>query len=410
MSNKVLTNADFERLILETKLSSVKRQKLNLGNNLSIVVSPTADKVAFQVRVKTDTKDTTSVIGYWPNMTLSQARSICNSKIKELKAIKEEQKEIDAIPIVRDAINEWYKEKTKQLKQGSTRAQNIRSLIKNTLEPSGLCDEKISDITPKVVCEKLSFFKQTQGNKHKAVSILTSCLQYFYLKGIIPFNPIKDLLSGRESPFKKPKAIGYKFICHADLATKFLQPLAITPEVNRTFYLLLLLTGFRFGEVRLSHWSWFDFKKDLIVIPADAIGANKTQTEYIKPMTKQIKALLLMWKEKSFVNNCDFVFRSEFTNKAICEGTFREPVKALTTRELDFHGIRKVMRSWMSEQNIPVKIAEMALQHDVRSSIEKVYDKYSYIEEIRDALQQWNDYVEKSLPPEFLELIYGKDN
>ena len=213
------------------------------------------------------------------------------------------------------------------------------------------------------------------------------------------------MLKGRESPFKKPKAKGFKYIAPNDIAEKFLIPLSATSEVNRVFYLYLLLTGFRFGEVRLAHWSWFDFDKELIIIPPDAIGANKTQTEYIKPMTKQIKNLLLNWKGRNYIENCDYVFRSETTNKAISEGSFREPIKALTSRELDPHGIRKVMRSWMSSQDIPVKIAELALQHDVRSAIEKVYDKYSYVEEIREALQKWNDYIEGLLPQRFLELL-----
>ena len=99
------------------------------------------------------------------------------------------------------------------------------------------------------------------------------------------------MLKGRESPFKKPKSEGFKNIAPNDIAEKFLIPLSATSEVNRVFYLYLLLTGFRFGEVRLAHCSWFDFDKELIIIPPDAIGANKTQTEYIKPMTKQIKKL-----------------------------------------------------------------------------------------------------------------------
>ena len=144
---------------------------------------------------------------------------------------------------------------------------------------------------------------------------------------------------------------------------------------------------------------------NLIVIPPYAIGANKTQTEYVKPMTTQIRKLMLSWKKDHYDQNCNFVFRSSFNNNAICESALREPVKALTTRELDFHGIRKVMRTWFSSQDISIKISELALQHDVRSSIEKTYDKYSYIEEIRAALQKWNDYVEKNLPDEFLILL-----
>ena len=62
----------------------------------------------------------------------------------------------------------------------------------------------------------------------------------------------------------------------------------------------------------------------------------------------------------------------------------------------------------MSSQGVPVNIAELSLQHDVRSALEKVYDRYKYTDEVRTALQQWNDYVEKNLPPEFLELIAEK--
>lgn len=63
------------------------------------------------------------------------------------------------------------------------------------------------------------------------------------------------------------------------------------------------------------------------------------------------------------------------------------------------------MRTWMSSKGIPVNIAELALQHDVRSALEKVYDRYKYTDEVRNALQQWNDYLESQLPPEFLSLI-----
>ena len=52
-----------------------------------------------------------------------------------------------------------------------------------------------------------------------------------------------------------------------------------------------------------------------------------------------------------------------------------------------------------------VNIAELTLQHDVRSKLEKTYNKYSFTEEVRHALQMWGDYVESQLPPEFLSLI-----
>ena len=405
-----ITNEEFEKRIIKAKKSK-KRTIINLGGNLFAIVRPNSSKISFTVRVKTRAKDTTNTIGSYPNMSLLQARAKALVEIKSLKKIQEAQEIKNIAPILRDAFDEWYTVKVKQYKVGSTRPKNLMTIMRTTIEPSGLADLPITEINPRTISAKLADLDQTAGNKHNAVSTISSCLQYFYLKGSLPFNPIADLLKGRESPFKKPKTNGFKFIAPDELSEKFLKPLSSTAHVNRVFYLYLLLTGFRFGEARLAHWSWFDFKRDLIVIPPDAIGANKTQTEYVKPMTKQIKLLILNWKEFNYSDDSDFVFKSEYTKKALCEGTFREPIKALTSRELDLHGIRKVMRSWMSSQDIPVKIAELSLQHDVRSSIEKVYDKYSYVEEIRQALQRWNDYVETQLPPEFSSLlkIAGKE-
>ena len=412
---KNITNSEFERTILEKRISAKKRERVSLGYNLFITVYPwetegiCSHKMPFSVRQKTKTKDTMTVIGYYPDMSLLQAQAIAKSMIKELKKKNDAESEDMTAPIFKDAFEEWYKVKITKLKVGSTRPKNIRSIMNTTIIPSGLAELRITDINPKTIAIKLASFNQTAGNIRSAISITSSCLQYYYIKGQIPFNPIANLLSGRESPYKKNKPQPHKYIDPKYIFTKFFAPLAVAPTVKRVFYLYLMLTGFRFGEARLAHWSWFDFEKNVIVIPPNALGANKTQTEYIKPMTRQIRALMLNWKKNHFDPNCDFVFKSSFHNNAIYAEAFRKPVKELTTRELDLHGIRTVVRSWLSSKNIHSKIAELALQHDVRSKIEKVYDKYTYVEEMREALQKWNDYVESQLPEEFLQLIQPND-
>ena len=73
------------------------------------------------------------------------------------------------------------------------------------------------------------------------------------------------------------------------------------------------------------------------------------------------------------------------------------------------HGIRKVIRTWLTSKGVEVNIAELTLQHDVRSKLEKTYNKYSFTEEVRLALQMWGDYVASQLPPEFLSLIKVKE-
>lgn len=414
VKKKIVTLKEFEKIIIDLKnIEPNKKPKIiNLGGNLFLYPRKSDSKIKFAVRLINGKSDKKIIIGHYPNTSLAEARLKAKDAMKEAQKffVDEVDKESYLIPTFAQFFNTWRVQKIASYKKGSTRAKNLQTIWNTTISKTGLGELKLNEITVKEVCSRFLLLRQTDWNKHYGVSIVNMCLQAATLQGLIPFNPIASLLSGSESPFKCPKkGTGFKTILPQDIFEKFVNPLKGTNFTQRAFYLLLILTGFRFGEVRNMHVSWCDFNKDVILIPADAVGANKTQTEYIKPMTVQIKNLILNIIKRQ-KDPSDLLFQSPYGNRPLCEGTFREPIKALTSRELDPHGIRKVMRTWMSSQGIPVNIAELSLQHDVRSALEKVYDRYKYTDEVRAALQQWNDYVEKSLPPEFLELIYGKDN
>ena len=401
---KNLTIKEIEVLIAKA-LKENKRQFINCGGGLFVRVQ--SNSIPYSVRIKDGNKDTKVIIGYYPRDHYKDMRLKANElqgKRKELIASRED---VSNLPKFNEFFLVWIGEKSKQLKANSNRPNNLKSLYKNVVVASGIDELKLDKITAKEVCCRLSELKQTDGNKHNALLMLHQCLNSAYAKGVIPFNPLTDLLRNSENPFKKPKAVGFKTISPNEIFDKYFIPLKNCPLINKVFYLYICLTGFRFGECRFLRWEYCDFENEVIVIPADAELANKTQTEYTKPMTKQIKSLLMFWKNKADKNtNTGFVFSSTFNeNKAICEGSLREPLKALTSRELDFHGLRKVLRTWLSTNKIPVHIAELAIQHNVRSALEKIYDKNKYQEEIRDALQLWNNYIESGLPTEFLELI-----
>ena len=383
-------------------LNLPKITKISCKGNLYVVVNGSSGSANYVVKIKHGSKDTSKKIGSFLEISLSDARKKANEIIENF--CKEEAEEQVKSPLLDDFIWVWYNEKIKTYKVGSTRPKNLRSLIKIIL--LALAGTRLNEINARVVCERFIPLNQTANNKHNAISVLIMVLQNAYLKGIVPLNPLTDILKGSESPFKRPPAIGHKWIEASQIKDKYFDPLSATPPLNRYFYLLIMLTGFRFGEVRLLKWDYIDFEKELIVIPANAQGANKTQVDYYKPMSTQVKKLLLNLNKSHCNPKTSFVFKSEFQeDKPICEGSLREPLKSLTTRELDFHGIRKIIRTWLSSKDVKVNVAELTLQHDVRSKLEKTYDKYSFIEEVRQALQMWADYVEKQLPPRFLELI-----
>lgn len=401
---KNLTETQLNKCIREI-LGNHDKGLINCGGAVFANV-PKSGLVGLYVRVTTKDIDTRVFLGYYPDdLSLADARKKAHQIRQDYKNKNQRNDEDNDLPTFRSYFTDtWFPEKISKYKKGSTRASNIKTLFNTTIERSGIADLRLDKINSAVVCRLMKPVNQTPGNKHNATTVIINVMNKAVLEGLIPFNPIANLLSGSESPFPRPKAKGFKYIPPKEMKEKFFAPLSSTKRITRSFYLLLPLTGFRFGECRNLQWGYCDFEKKIIMIPSDAVGSNKTQTDYYKPMTTQIYNLLKNI-QRTQNNSCKYVFNSEYTSKPICEASFREPLKALTSRELDPHGIRKVMRTWFSSQGIAVNIAELALQHDVRSSLEKIYDKYKYIEEVREALQLWNDYIESQLPEEFLELI-----
>lgn len=401
---KILLNEKSLKKIAEKVLLARKSLLINCGGSVFLNVAKNG-VMTFSVRIISNKKDTRVSIGHYPQLTLAEARKKAK-EIKKENSKKANSEDSENYPLLCDYFfKQWFPRKAAKYKSGSTRPQNLKALFNRTIEPSGLSKYRLNEINAKLVCDCIRKVNQTDGNKHNAVSLLNQICQQAFVEGIIDSNKIANLLSGRDSPFPKPKVVGYKFVAPDLVIEKFLSPLAVTSKINMQFYLLLVLTGFRFNECRNLRWSWCQLDKNVVIIPADAIQANKTQTEYCKPLTKQTKQLLINIKSEEKTDNSDFVFKSDFNDKPICEASLREPIKTLTTRELDPHGIRKSMRTWFSSQSIPVNISELALQHDVRSQIEKVYDKYKYTEEVRAALQKWNDYICKDLPENYSKLL-----
>lgn len=395
--------AKITKLELDKKLKEWQEQAITKGQNLQKGLGGGLILVILKNTGKADffSRKPFQRLGSVNKMSLANAYK----KAEELKA-KEQQttaprRKKDKTPKLKDYFLPWLEEKAKNFKPSSTRPQNLKALYKNTLYP--LHELSLSDIKPKAVYERLSAIEQTGNNKHNAVTLLADILKTACLQGVIEYNPMQGI-----NPFKCAKAQGYKSVSYTELRQAFFEPLKITPMANRVFYLLIALVGFRFGECRLLHWSWIDFTKEIIIIPPDALGANKTQTEYKKPMSKETVKLLMKWRALCEPASSDFVFATQDKrfSGAMCESVFREPVKALTDGRQDFHGFRKCIKTFLIDHGFSAYDSELVLSHDIRNSLEKTYDKGDRIENARACAQAWADYLIKNqITPEFLELI-----
>ena len=57
------------------------------------------------------------------------------------------------------------------------------------------------------------------------------------------------------------------------------------------------------------------------------------------------------------------------------------------------HGFRSSFRDWCAESGVAREIAEAALAHVVRDSVERAYFRSDVLERRREVMQRWADYL-----------------
>lgn len=407
-----LTEIEFKKVRDKAKAAvrlDGKKHKFSCRDNIIGYAYPSGETILYCNKPFTK-------IGDANHMSLGTARA----KVKEITEqnavqMREEKAEAErrvTSPTLAEYFPQWLQLKTAEFKQGSGRVGNFKSLFKHL---EGLYDVQLSDIDVAVLKKGFPLSVSTPLNMYNAASMLSQLLDYAVAEQLIEENKIGTYLRSKASIYKKPKKTkdsGMKSVPAEMLRAIFFEPLKNTPLVSRAFYLMIALSSFRFDECRLLMWDYIDWKKQTITIPPDAVGANKTQRDNVKPLTRQMLSFLKWWKDNYKEEGDVYLFQSHYSDKkAIPVGAnvLREPHRALGIGKIhDFHGFRKSMYTWLyaNHMELGAQVIELCGGHDVRNQIQKTYDKNDYIEEIRSALQLWDDYLEKVvLPAEYTDLM-----
>lgn len=167
---------------------------------------------------------------------------------------------------------------------------------------------------------------------------------------------------------------------------------------------MLLLTMTRRNES--ADMSGAEIEGDLWTIPGERY---KTKLDHVIPLSSDAKALIGT-KPKDFKGSNWFVFSttdgmrpfSGFSKaKAILDAEVAKLRKAEgrpKTPRWTLHDLRRTARTLMSRAKVPEDYAERAMGH-VITGVRGTYDRYSFVEEKREAFQKLADLVEIILAP-----------
>lgn len=372
-----------------------RKSSIGCGNGLTVIVS-TGGTASFYASLKAaDGKPKKCRLGKFPEMSLSAARK----KTEELrKQLEEEKLNLELLsPLFKDVAAEWYNFKAKNV--GKLRLNTLRSLLNHLEVFNGW---RVKKLTPREVVPVIEKSDMSGGQQHRAVRVLIDILNYSVNRGYIEINPCSLLTASGSGFFPNVKGQGFASVPPEELKSKFFDRLINATEQAKLILLYIALSCARMSEALNLRWSWIDFKENIITVPAEHM---KMRREFRYPLTPQLKQVIEAYTA-IFPRHGDQVFyKPNDTDQALPARYIQEPVRAACKDIATIHGLRKTARTWFASKHMPFEAAEMCLAHADNSKIVRTYQKYDFLEERRDMLQQWNEFVISQLPPEFANLL-----
>jgi integrase len=158
---------------------------------------------------------------------------------------------------------------------------------------------------------------------------------------------------------------------------------------------LLILTAQRRGEVASMRWPDLDFASGLWTIPAELTKSNRAHTI---PITTFARDLLLALPRLH--DTWVFPARGEIDRSFI---GFNKGKRRLDEHAeiapWTLHDLRRTTATGMAKRKVPPHVVERLLNHTTGSlgGIAGVYNRFGYIDEMREALGLWHDHVRQTL-------------
>ncbi len=159
---------------------------------------------------------------------------------------------------------------------------------------------------------------------------------------------------------------------------------------------VLLLTGVRTGELIKATWENIDLNKKEWFIPK---GDTKTLEAWTVPLTNEVITLI---KELHEIDPI-YVFAGKngmMTDKVMGRAMRRLfEVGTLDIEPVRPHDFRRTVRTHLEKLNVPPHIAEKCLNHSL-GAINAVYNKNTYLDERREALERWEVFFMLQVNPQ----------
>lgn len=346
------------------------------------------------------------VIGRYGEMTLEQARS----KARDWKALvargidpRQEAEREARVNLERRAntvsavIEDFIADKLPSERKGKEVARDIRREFVGAWG-----DRPITEIDRAAVVAVIKAAKD-RGSPHQARNLLGYATRFFnwaIVQGAygLETSPC-DRLKPKDLVGKKTGRS--RILDDAEMAAVW-EGAGELGQPYGPLFRVLILTGQRRNEIARARRRELTDGGNVLLIPAERMKAGKAHAVPLSVSVRAITDTLPTFMDK----DADFLFSTTAGQKPV--NGFSKAKAALDAaaakalgRRLDpftIQDIRRTVRSGLSRLKVTEEAREAVIAH-ARPGIKAVYDVYSYLDEKREALDQWASRVAEIISP-----------
>lgn len=380
---------------IDTAKPRDKEYKLTDGGGLYLLIKPNGAKY-WRLKYRVLGKEKKLSIGVYPDISLSDARLKREEarKIVALGGDPSEEKRVEKLAQKASVENnfkaialEWHEYKRTGWSKGY--ADDLMEAFENDIFPD-LGKRPIAEIKPLEMLTTLRKLEK-RGVLDKLRKIRQACNQVFryaIVTGRAESNPASEL----SSALATPKSQHFPHLLAEELP-KFLQALEAYSgsPITRLATRILMLTGVRTIELRLAEWKEFDLDKAIWEVPKERM---KMRRPHMVPLSTQVVEALREIKVVTGRYSLVFPGRNDIT-KPMSEASINQVLKRIGYHgKATGHGFRHTMSTILHEQGYNTAWIELQLAHVDKNTIRGTYNHAQYLEQRREMLQWYGNYVD----------------
>ncbi|MDA1348597.1 MAG: integrase arm-type DNA-binding domain-containing protein [Chloroflexi bacterium] len=380
---------------VETVKYEGKPRKLFDGGGLFLLVLE--ERKSWRLKYRYGGMERLMVLGTFPEMSLKAAREARAEKRKLLADGREPAREKRAENADKAAstaytfeavAREWCDQVHRHQVVEAHAKRNLRRLELHAFPAMGR--EPIAEITSGFLLDVLQRL-QRKGRVETAHRVRTLCGQVFRY-AIVQGRAERDVAADLKGALRTAEVQHHAALTDPAQFARLLRAIdSYSGQPSTTAALRLAPFVFvRPGELRSAKWESFDLASG-----EWDFQPSKGGIAMVTPLPRQAREILE--EQYRISGDGDYAFpSSRGRGRPLSENTLNAALSSMGFKGMmTAHGFRAVARTILVEHlNQPVEWVEMQLGHAVRDALGRAYNRTTYLEQRRNMLQRWADYLD----------------